>query len=282
MENNPLFNLNEDDNPFKSFVNKDEIKSFEPNLISSKDSISLLFPLFIELIKQLKNKLMSIKNLTQISQGKFSDKEFGDYFKRLVTDDIDKIDLLLENFLDYIKVNFTVRKKNTVHMIIEEVLKRHQSRLEEKRVRIFKKFEKDLPEIIVPDEEFKYMINSIIQYAIIWMPIDGNIWFLTKSLILPSEGVEEQALFKKDGKQVEIDIIFTGYKSPKEQFSKVLPISDVQKGEELDLELRLVNEIVKRNRGKMKFMIDEKNSKTFISLKFPAERRTKIYYPPIN
>lgn len=282
MENNPLFNLNDGDNPFQSFLNKDETKSFEPNIISSKENISFLFPLFIELIKHLKNKLLSIKNLTQLSQGKFSDKEFGEYFKRLVTDDIDKIDLLLGNFLDYIKVNFTVKKKNTVHTIIEEVLKTHHSRLEEKRVRIFKKFEKDLPEIIVPDEELRYIINSIIQYAIIWIPADGNIWFLTKSFMIPSEGVEEQVLFKKDGKQVEVDLIFTGYKKSKDQIPQIIPISNVQKGEELDLELRLVNEIVKKNHGKMKFIVDEKNSKTFISLKFPAERRTKIYYQPIN
>jgi hypothetical protein len=283
MEKNPIYEIKDDDNPFKNFLNKSSTQSFEPkDIVSSKESISFLFPLFIELIKQVKNTLGSIKNLTQISQGKFSDKEFGDYFSRFVTEDIEKIDLLLSNFLDYIKVNFTIRKSNTVHMIIEEAIKRHQSRLEEKKVRIFKKFEKDLPEIIVPDEELRYILNSIIQYAILWMPMEGNIWILTKSHLIPTEMIEDQTLFKKDGKQVEINLIFTGYKKSKEQFQKVMPISELQKAEDLDLELRLVNEIVKKNRGKMKFVVDEKNSKTFISLKFPAERRNIIYYQPIN
>ena len=167
-------------------------------------------------------------------------------------------------------------------MIIEEAIKKHQSRLEEKKVRIFKKFEKDLPEIIVPDEELRYILNSILQYAILWMPMEGNIWLLTKSNLIPTEMIEDQTLFKKDGKQVEINLIFTGYKKSKEQFQKVMSISELQKAEDLDLELRLVNEIVKKNRGKMKFVVDEKNSKTFISLRFPAERRNIIYYQPIN
>lgn len=280
---NSILDILGEENPFRTFLSKSDPQSFDPKIsIPNRDYISPLFPLFIELIKYIKNSLASISNLTQLSQGKFSDKEFGDYFKRLVIEDIEKIDLLLNNFLDYIKVNFTIKKTNTVHNIIEEVFKKHHARLEEKRIRIFKKFEKDLPEIIVPDEELRYILNSIIQYAMIWISIEGSIWCLTKSLITPSEMIEDQTLLKKDGKQVEITLIFTGYKKTKEQFSKVMEISDIQKGEQLDLELRLVNEIVKRNRGKMKFAVDEKNAKTFISLQFPEERRNIIYYQQIN
>lgn len=282
MKNN-ISNIVGEENPFRTFLSKSDPQSLDPkNSILNRDYNSFLFPLFIELIKYIKNSLTSISNLTQLSQGKFSDKEFGDYFKRLVIEDIEKIDLLLNNFLDYIKVNFTIKKTNTVHNIIEEVFKKHNARLEEKRIRIFKKFEKDLPEIIVPDEELRYILNSIIQYAMIWISIEGSIWCLTKSIITPSEMIEDQTLLKKDGKQVEITLIFTGYKKTKEQFSKIMAISDIQKGEPLDLELRLVNEIVKRNRGKMKFAVDEKNSKTFISLQFPEERRNVICYQQIN
>jgi light-regulated signal transduction histidine kinase (bacteriophytochrome) len=283
MEKNLILDIANDENPFKAFLTKNEAESFESkSIIPNKGNFSFLFPLFIELIQRTKGTLESIKNLTQVSQGKFNDKEFGNYFNRLVTEDVKKIDLLLSNVLDYIKVNCTVRKTNTVHIIIEEGLKKHQVQLEEKKVRLFKKFEKDLPEIIVPDEELRYILNSILQYAIILMPVNGNIWFLTRSFVLPSETSEDQALFKKDGKHIEISLIFTGYKKPKEQFTTVRQISGPQREEGLDLELRLVNEIVKRNRGKMKFGGDEKNSKTFISLRFPAERRKVIYYQPVN
>jgi nitrogen-specific signal transduction histidine kinase len=283
MKNSLILGIANNKNPFRAFLTKNETESIESkNIIPNEGNISFSFPFFIELIQRIKGSLESIKNLAQVSQGKFSDKEFGNYFNLLVTEDIEKIDLLLINVLDYIKVNFTVRKSNTVHIFIEEVLKKHYVQLEEKKVRLFKKFEKDLPEIIAPDEELRYILNSILQYAMISMPVNGSIWFLTKSFVLPSERSEDQGLFKKDGKHIEISVIFTGYKKPKEQFTTVMPISGPQREEGFDLELRLVNEIVKRNRGKMKFGVDEKNSKTFISLRFPAERRKVIYYQPVN
>lgn len=283
MKNSLILGIANNKNPFRAFLTKNETESIESkNIIPNEGNISFSFPFFIELIQRIKGSLESIKNLAQVSQGKFSDKEFGNYFNLLVTEDIEKIDLLLIHVLDYIKVNFTVRKSNTVHIFIEEVLKKHYVQLEEKKVRLFKKFEKDLPEIIAPDEELRYILNSILQYAMISMPVNGSIWFLTKSFVLPSERSEDQGLFKKDGKHIEISVIFTGYKKPKEQFTTVMPISGPQREEGFDLELRLVNEIVKRNRGKMKFGVDEKNSKTFISLSFPAERRKVIYYQPVN
>jgi len=283
MKNSLILGIANNKNPFRAFLTKNETESIESkNIIPNEGNISFSFPFFIELIQRIKGSLESIKNLAQVSQGKFSDKEFGNYFNLLVTEDIEKIDLLLINVLDYIKVNFTVRKSNTVHIFIEEVLKKHYVQLEEKKVRLFKKFEKDLPEIIAPDEELRYILNSILQYAMISMPVNGSIWFLTKSFVLPSERSEDQGLFKKDGKHIEISVIFTGYKKPKEQFTTVMPISGPQREQGFDLELRLVNEIVKRNRGKMKFGVDEKNSKTFISLSFPAERRKVIYYQPVN
>jgi hypothetical protein len=51
-----------------------------------------------------------------------------------------------------------------------------------------------------------------------------------------------------------------------------------QKEKILDLALRLVDEIVQRNRGMMKFEEDEKRAKATISLRFPVERRKMVYY----
>ena len=45
-----------------------------------------------------------------------------------------------------------VKKTNTVHTLIEKALKKHQLTLEQKKVKIFKRLEGDLPETTVPDE----------------------------------------------------------------------------------------------------------------------------------
>jgi hypothetical protein len=84
----------------------------------------------IELFRHTKNILDSIKNLTQLSRAKFSDKEFGEFFYRSVTKDTGKVNLLLEGFLQYLLVNTSLKKKDTIHRLIEEVLKKYQVQLE--------------------------------------------------------------------------------------------------------------------------------------------------------
>jgi hypothetical protein len=228
---------------------------------------SLLF----ELIHHTKSTLDSIKKFTQLSRGKFSDKEFGELFYQMITKDIEKNDLLLNSFLNYIKATTPIRKKGTVHNLIEEVLKKHQVRLEENKTKILKDLEKDLPETIVPDEQFRFILDSILQYAMASIPPDGSIEFLTKSFVLQKETREDQAFFKKNGKYIEILVVLPYYKEPKEQ-----PVP--QKEVVPDLILRLVHDMVERNEGMIKFELDETKAKKFISLKFPVERRSVFRY----
>jgi hypothetical protein len=227
--------------------------------------------LFIELIHQTKSTLDSIKKITQLSRGKFSDKEFGEVFYRRITKDIEKNDLMLNGFLNYIKATTPIRKKGTVNTLIEEVLRKHQVRLEEKKTKIFRNFERDLPEAIIPDEQLRFILESVLQYAMAMMPLDGSLEFSTKSVVLQKEMREDQAFFKKNGNFIEVLVAFTYSKELEEHATsqkKLVP----------DLMLRLVDDIVERNQGMIKFELNETKGKRFISLKSPIERRTVVHY----
>ena len=122
-----------DQGGFKSFFSQGHIQSDEQNA-------PFLSSFFIELIDRIKNSLGSVKNYTQISRGKFSDKEFGEYYSRAVAEDIEKIDIILSSLINYIKLHMPIRKIDTVHKMIEEVLKKHQAKFVEKGIKLFKKF----------------------------------------------------------------------------------------------------------------------------------------------
>jgi len=154
--------------------------------------------------------------------------------------------------------------------------------LEDKRIKIFKRFEKDLPETIVHDEQLRYILNTLIQYAIPSIPPNGSMGFLTKSLGLSAQTAPDKNRYQKDGTYVEILIVFTGYKRPVEQFENILGIHEFQKEEAMELELRLIREIIQKNQGMMKFEVNEKKPRTLISLQFPIERRKLVYYQPGN
>ncbi len=242
---------------------------------SNNHSLSLFL---IELVHRIKNPLVSIKTFTQLLREKFDDKEFREYFYKIVTEDIAKIDSVLDGLLNYIKVNIPVIKTDTIHSILDETLKRYEIELESKRIKIFKKYEKNLPETMVHDEQLRYIFNSVIQYALSSTPPNGSIGFLTKVVNDHRKREEVKPLLGKDDKQIEVLVVFTGYKKPTEKFEDILGIPKIEPDEMIDLELKLIKEIVQKNHGIMRLEVNEKKPRTIIFLRFPIERRKVFRY----
>jgi hypothetical protein len=276
MEKDVFFDfLNEMSPPPKPPVNREKRDLSEPkeNIIPNERVAFLLFPFFIELIDQFKDTLKNLKNLTKIFQEKYGDKEFSAYLNRIIAEDIKKIELVQNSLLNYIRINNPVTKTNTVNTLIEEEIKKYELELEEKKIRIFKTLEKNLPETAVPDDQLRYVLSCVLQYTMAMIPTSGNLGLFTKNVVLQKEMGED-----REWKFVEILVAYTGYRKPVEQFRSPLGIPAHQKEKILDLALRLVDEIVQRNRGVMKFEEDEKKAKATISLRFPVERRKVVYY----
>jgi hypothetical protein len=267
MERN-LHGIENGRRPMTTTFDKGAMESLQSKVdfLSDERNAPFLSSFFIDLIRRIRNTLGSIRNYSQLSRGKFSDKEFGEYFYRAVTEDIEKIDMVLNGLVNYIKLNTPIRKTDTVHHFIEEVLKKHQGKLEEKGIKLFKKFEKDLPETIVPDEQLRYILSSVFQYALGSISPNLSMGFYTRSFVLEKEGSQGLALLQKDGRYIEISVVFMGYKKPAEQGAGSQGLQKV----------------VQRNRGIMRIEVDEQKAKTFISLRFPVERRRVVYYQSVN
>jgi signal transduction histidine kinase len=229
----------------------------------------------------MKNVLDSIRTLVEFSQNRFRDKEAGKFLDQTITQDIYTIDLLLNGLLNYFQATTPIKKINTVNALIEEGLEKNKTQLEEKGVQLLRKLERNLPEIVVPDEQLKYIMNSILQYVIRSTPSNGNIEFLTNSFIFQRDMEGAQAFFEEYGGYVEISVVFAGDREPVGQsaaaFGRILT---PRKDEALGLMLSLVKGIVLMNGGRMNFETDEKKRKTILSLRFPLERRKVVFYPP--
>jgi hypothetical protein len=219
--------------------------------------------------------------LTELSQDRFSDQEFGKFLYRMIAQDIHKTDLLVNGLLNYFQVISPIKKTNTVNSLIEEVLRKHQVRLQEKGVNLVKKLEADLPEIIIPDKQLRFILNSILQYAVTIMPSHETLGFLTQSFVLEKRR-SEQDLLREGEPYVETTLFFTGLKRPVGPFVRGAGIEGMPKEDSLDLMLKLVKDLVHRNRGVMKIQGDESKARYSISLEFPVERRTVLHYPNNN
>lgn len=231
----------------------------------------------------MRSVLRSIRDVTELSRGKFRDKEFDDFFSRFVAKEIEISDLLLTSLLYYIKTGTPIEKTNTVRTLIGQALSKYRAQLEEKNIRTTETFEENLPETIVPDEQLKYILNSLLLYAIASTPPGGSIELLTKSSGLQRRTDGDRTLFVKADKYVEIRVVFSRAAGPEwsgRAMQEIIPF--LQKDIGFDLLLRLTKEVILKNQGVMKFGTDEGKARMIVSLRFPAERRKVFSYEPVN
>ena len=235
--------------------------------------------LLIELIHRTRATFSTISKLTQVARGKFENIDFGDFFFKAVTREIERQNLLLDTFHKYIESTTPVLKRDTVNRLIEEALEKQPH--VGKKIQISRKYDPDLPETTVPDEPLQFIFDTLLQYVMGEVPSGGSLFIITKVAYIPAGTMEGRGResFRGDGKQVEITIAFTQSEKPVEPSEKGTTVPPPQDGVLLDLIYRLADEAVKKNRGTMAFQVDERESRNSIVLKLPAERRRTVSYP---
>jgi hypothetical protein len=280
---NAFFSTESDKDFFFSFLSKDEreeSKSKEeiPSNGQNGPPMSLYY---VELVNQIKASLAAMKAFAFLSRDNFRDQELGEHYYKIVNKDIEKTISLLDCFNDYLNLSTPIVKKDTVTSLVEEMIKKHESQFEEKNIKIIKKqFENDLPETSIPDEQLRYILDSVIQYTFLSIPSNGNIGFLTRLFDIEALKGKERGQLQKDGKYLEILVVSTGYEKAGEEFGIVPGISNnFQQEEAIELILKLAKEIIKKNRGMLRYKVYEDKPMTFISLILPIERRNIIHYP---
>ena len=283
MEKDLFFNAENERNSFFNFLRRTDFKNpFGREEGSTIEEHPLPWVFFLaELVHRIKNPLVSIKTFTQLLGEKFNDEDYRDSFYKIVTQDIEKIDFVLNGLMDYIKMNMPLNKTNTIHRILEEVLKRYEPAFEEKKIKIFKRFDENLPETMIHDEQLRYVFHSLLQYVLPSVPPHGSIGFLTKATVTP-KGSKEEGRPEKEGESIEILMIFTGFKRQMRMDETIFGTPSIQPEDTMELELRLIHEILKKNRAMMKMEVNEKKPRTLVSLILPVERRRVIYYPSAN
>ena len=279
---NDFFETEKEDNPLDSFLKK---AGSGPTVSQEKDpprdqDNPFMSSFLVELIHSIKNTLISIKNTSALSADRFNDAEFRKVAQKSITEDIRQIDSVLNSLLNYIHINSPIIKSNTLSIILEQVLDANQKQIQGKKIKIFTKCEKDLPETFIHDEQVRFILNSILQYATLSTPPGGTIGFLIKSFSFHNGGPDKQISPERNGGYIEAAIGFVGKPSDPPKNVGESPATQEQGATKLILEL--VREILQNNHGRMTYEVDPKKPRTLITLRFPIERRTVVYYEPIS
>jgi len=279
---NDFFGTKKEENPLEAFLKKtvsDRLESKEKESPRDQDN-PFLSSFLVELIHTIKKTLISIKNTSALSADRFNDAQSRKAAQKSITEDIKQIDSVLNSLLNYIHINSPIIKSNTISIILEEVLEANEKQIERKKIKIFKKCEKDLPETFIHDEQIRFILNSILQYAILSTPLGGTIGFLIKSFDFHNGESDKRTSPERNGGYIEAAVGFMG--EPSDSVKNVGESPAAQEQGVTKLILQLVKEILQTNRGAMTYEVDPKKPRTLITLRFPIERRKVVYYEPIS
>jgi len=236
----------------------------------------------IELVQSIKNTLSSIYHVTSLTFEKVEDVETRKHSHTQVKEDIKNIDSVLNSLLNFININTPIAKTNTLYTILEEILEANERQLQEKNIKIIKRCEKDLPETYIHNEQVRFILHSILQYAIFSTSPNGSIGLLMKSHDF-HESVDSNKTSpeNKEG-YVEMVVGFNGDSKSANPLETLSGIPGDQRDEAIELVLKLVKEILRKNHGRMMVEANGRRPDTLITLRFPIERRNVVYYAPIN
>ena len=250
---------------------------------SQEEIISFSASLWIDLISTMKSTLFSVKSISQLSLDKFNDAEFRKYARKSIAQDIKKIDSVLNSLLNYIQISTPIVKSNTIHFLLEKILEVNEKCLSDKHIEITKHFQKDLPETFLHDEEVKFLLNSIVEYALLLTPSHGSIGFLTRTVEAQKIEGEDKIISLHGRNKIDILIAFTDHEEPFKTTDRAPSEGKgIPKEKVSQIILLLIKEIIKKYKGLIGFNIDEKGSQTLVSLRLPVDRRQVIYYDQLN
>jgi hypothetical protein len=132
-------------------------------------------------------------------------------------------------------------------IIFQHPLKEKEVALREKRAKLLKRFEEDLPDPAISDHELRYILSSILDYAVASLLMNGDLGFIVNS-IAPRE--------RETQRKIRILVSFS---------------ADRRVAKALNLILQLAERVVRRNRGVMKLQENKEKGKIFVSLILPVK-----------
>ncbi|MGQ9645170.1 MAG: hypothetical protein ACUVWO_01360 [Thermodesulfobacteriota bacterium] len=241
-----------------------------------------LSPLFlVETLREIKKGVCSIYKIGLLSTERPDDHETREHSQMTMAKTYDQIISTLDMLSGFINVTSPIVKRNTIHSILEEILETNEKKTHAKEIELKKTFAEDLPETILHDEQLRFILNSVLQYAILSTPPGGHIEIVTR----PMGGQNEEDLRSLDplkSRGSEVSISSSGFKDPLSQPHEAAQAPQIQRDSTSQFILRLIREMTRRHRESIDFNLEVVKSEIRISLKFPAERRRLAYYRPVT
>jgi len=227
--------------------------------LHQRDKMAALGTLASSIAHEIKNPLTPIKTFIQLLPRKFNDPNFRDKFNAIVPQEIERLDHVLQELVNFSRPAEGKLHSVDVQKIVNEILLLMKSELSKHGVRVTRQYE-DTRTIIADGEQLKQVFMNLILNAVHAMPGGGMLTIATR-------------LADKNEKMKTVEVSFTdtGCGILSEDIPHLFDAFFTTKEKGTGLGLAISQRIIKDHNGTIEVKSEVEKGTTFI-INFPLDQ----------
>ena len=215
---------------------------------------------------EIRNPLVSIKTFLQLAPMRKDDVEFITDFSQIACEDVERIERLIKEVLDYARYKNPQLSDEDLNDILCGVLCLIDVRARDAKVTVHKELLDELPHVMVDRQQVKQVLLNLFINALDAMaPKGGTLFVRTRAVMARSERQWAQIEITDTGcgiPQKDLDHIFDPFFTTKHESAE---------REGTGLGLTIVNQIIQDHHGQIEVMSTVGQGTTFL-ISFPLDR----------
>ena len=241
-----------------------EMKSHYEDLIIKTEiaeRLASLGTIAAGLAHEIKNPLVSIKTLAELLPERFEDPEFRTYFTNIAITEIDRIECIVSDLLDFAKSSEPRFEPLDLNRFLDSIILMLSSQLTKRRIIVLKRLPEDLPIIYADHSQIKQVLLNLFINSMEAMPDGGEITVE----VIRDDGVP-------DDEKVIIRIKDTGYGIKDDDKIHLFKPFFTTKGSGTGLGLSICKRIIEKHNGEIEIESDYNNG-TAVSFKLHVRKQ---------
>ncbi len=146
--------------------------------VEQQDRMRAVATLAAGMAHEIKNPLTSIKTFAEYLPERYEDPDFRDKFKRIVVDEVDRVNNIVKQLLEFAKPQEPELKKVCINTVLDETIELLNSNLVKHDIRVIKKYAQD-QKISADKAQLKQAFLNLFLNSIQAMPTGGTLTIST-------------------------------------------------------------------------------------------------------
>ena len=176
-------------------------------LLSRAEKFSFLGNLAARLAHEIKNPMTAIGTFIQMLPKKYDDEEFRKGFYEIATEETRRVNNLITELLDLVKVRESNFELGDLHALIDKMILLVSPQSNSKKIQIFRQFSPDIPLVWMDTEKMKETVLNILSNAIDFSYEGGVIQISTRQVLTRGNTADIQIEIKDNGPGIPASVI---------------------------------------------------------------------------